>query len=191
MFPGQYEDIETGLYYNYFRYYDPQTGRYLSSDRIGIEDSLNTYTYVDNNPINFYDPNGLGKTGAVIGGAIGSTIGAIGGGFLGGAGGAAGGTLVAPGLGTVGGGAAGVAEGVALGGSSGGLAGAIIGSTIEDTVNAIKQCFLPPDGKEVCTLKYDQGNACGYSCPIKGDVVIFKWDIGLDKGDSCPDPALL
>jgi RHS repeat-associated protein len=34
---GQYYDSETGLHYNYFRYYDPATGRYLTPDPIGLE----------------------------------------------------------------------------------------------------------------------------------------------------------
>ncbi|MBK7352390.1 MAG: hypothetical protein IPJ05_01010 [Nitrosomonas sp.] len=34
-FPGQYYDVETGLHYNYFRDYSPQTGRYIQSDRLG------------------------------------------------------------------------------------------------------------------------------------------------------------
>ena len=36
-FQGQYQDEETGLYYNRFRYYDPDTGNYLSRDPIGLE----------------------------------------------------------------------------------------------------------------------------------------------------------
>ena len=60
-FPGQYFDQETGLHYNYFRYYDPETGRYITSDSIGLRGSLNTYAYVDADPINAIDPSGLVK----------------------------------------------------------------------------------------------------------------------------------
>ena len=59
-FPGQYYQAETGLMLNYFRDYDPQTGRYVESDPIGLAGgSYSTYTYVGGNPISYRDPYGL------------------------------------------------------------------------------------------------------------------------------------
>ncbi len=57
-FPGQYYDAETGLYYNYFRDYDPTTGRYIQSDPLGLYDGPNTYSYAHGNPIVYSDPTG-------------------------------------------------------------------------------------------------------------------------------------
>jgi RHS repeat-associated protein len=57
-FPGQYFDSETGLHYNYFRDYNPSTGRYIESDPIGLRGGLNTYGYVGGNPLNAIDPDG-------------------------------------------------------------------------------------------------------------------------------------
>lgn len=57
-FPGQYADTETGLYYNYFRDYDPELGRYIQSDRLGLFDGPNTYGYAHQNPIMKTDPTG-------------------------------------------------------------------------------------------------------------------------------------
>jgi RHS repeat-associated protein len=57
--PGQYYDQETGLHYNYFRYYDPTTGRYVTPDPIGLEGGINLWPYVAGNPLNWIDPDGL------------------------------------------------------------------------------------------------------------------------------------
>ena len=61
---GPVLDSETGLHYNNARYYDPKVGRYISSDPIGLKGGLNTYTYVDNNPLRYIDPFGLWSTEA-------------------------------------------------------------------------------------------------------------------------------
>ncbi|MFI2506887.1 putative T7SS-secreted protein [Streptomyces sp. NPDC018972] len=57
-FPGQYHDPETGLHYNYFRHYDPETGRYTSPDPLGLAPAPNPVAYV-HNPHTYADPLGL------------------------------------------------------------------------------------------------------------------------------------
>ncbi|MFD3334705.1 RHS repeat-associated core domain-containing protein [Streptomyces sp. NPDC058700] len=56
--PGQYFDPETGLHYNVNRYYDPDLGRYLSPDPLGLAPAVNHYAYVPN-PFTLSDPLGL------------------------------------------------------------------------------------------------------------------------------------
>jgi len=57
-FAGQYEDAETGAYYNYFRYYDPSTGRYIERDPLNLSAGVNFYSYTYQSPTKYIDPDG-------------------------------------------------------------------------------------------------------------------------------------
>jgi RHS repeat-associated protein len=59
-FQGQYRDSETGLSYNWHRYYDPDVGRFITQDPIGLAGGANQYVY-SANPIVWIDPLGLRK----------------------------------------------------------------------------------------------------------------------------------
>jgi len=66
-FPGQYWDEETGLHWNWHRYYDPGTGRYVSEDPIGFHSGdENFYRYSLNNPATLFDPDGNSSVNKVI-----------------------------------------------------------------------------------------------------------------------------
>lgn len=58
-YAGQYADTETGLYYNGYRYYDPATGRYTTPDPLGLIGGENLYSYVNQQPNQYFDPQGL------------------------------------------------------------------------------------------------------------------------------------
>jgi len=60
-YPGQYADESTGLHYNTFRYYDPEVGRFISQDPIGLLGGENLYAYAPN-PTGWEDPFGLART---------------------------------------------------------------------------------------------------------------------------------
>lgn len=66
-FPGQYFDAATGQFYNHNRYYNPELGRYMEADPIGLEGGLNPYAYAGSDPINKIDSTGLNATTALGG----------------------------------------------------------------------------------------------------------------------------
>lgn len=58
-FPGQYQDVETGLWINGHRTYDDSIGRYLESDPIGLGGGASTYAYAMSRPVSVVDPTGM------------------------------------------------------------------------------------------------------------------------------------
>ncbi len=68
-FCGQYEDSESGLFYNRHRYYESDTGQYLSPDPLNLSGGINPYGYV-HDPVNWIDPFGLSSFDPFIHGDI-------------------------------------------------------------------------------------------------------------------------
>ena len=129
-FPGQYYDQETGLHYNYYRYYDPNTGRYLTPDPIGLTGGINLFLYTNGNPVNSIDLEGLEVSGFVVGAISGGILGAWSGYEAGGLPGAFGGGAI----GAVTGGAIGWAldpfTGKKIAGATGAILGHLVGTII-------------------------------------------------------------
>jgi RHS repeat-associated protein len=57
-YTGRERDSETGLYYYRARWYDPQQGRFISEDPIGLRGGIHLYAYVMNDPVSSIDPEG-------------------------------------------------------------------------------------------------------------------------------------
>jgi RHS repeat-associated protein len=121
-FPGQLFDAESGLHQNYFRDYDPRTGRYVTSDSIGLQGGVNTYGYVEGNPLSFYDPNGLSALGSA-GGVVGTWGGRISGAIVG--------EAIFP--------AGGGIPGAVVGGKLGHMAGSATGEWLNNLIMSEKQ----------------------------------------------------
>ena len=84
-YTGREWDADANLYYYRNRWYDPQMGRFISADPIGLNGGINLYAYVGNNPTRYVDPSGLnplegaltlGELGFAVGGVPGAVIGA-------------------------------------------------------------------------------------------------------------------
>jgi RHS repeat-associated protein len=77
--PGQMFDAESGLFQNWNREYNSRIGRYMQSDPIGLEGGINTFAYVESDPLTEIDPDGLNPQSRVPppNGGISSAIAAV------------------------------------------------------------------------------------------------------------------
>jgi RHS repeat-associated protein len=76
-------DSGTGLIYYRARWYDPQVGRFVQEDPLGLAEGINFYSYVKNDPIRFMDPEGLARCNRLLGALGGALLGAGAGGVIG------------------------------------------------------------------------------------------------------------
>jgi RHS repeat-associated protein len=194
-YTGREFDPETSLYFYRARYYDPQTGKFLSEDRIRFTGGENFYRYVRNGSVSLVDPFGFSPTGTGIGIGIGGVVGGIIGGAIGVGGGALGGTLVAPGVGTVGGAIGGGYGGAALGAAIGAVVGGVVGGAIGSAFNPTNPGSFPDvDNPPIDWTPHPQGGRDRYLDPEgwtwrwhpnappgahPGD----HWDLGSPDGD--------
>jgi RHS repeat-associated protein len=131
-FPGQYFDRETNLAYNMARDYDSAVGRYVQSDPIGLVGGVNTYFYVDGNPLSYVDPTGESGIPGLVYGALAGGVG----GYI-----SSGGNLSGAFYGAVAGGAVGFFNPFAsytLGAAAGGFAASVAGQFMGNLNNPCK-----------------------------------------------------
>ena len=121
-FQGREWSAATGLANFRMRWYDPETGRWLSKDPIGLSGGLNLYAFCGNDAINQTDPHGCFGLSIGLGGLVGGIVGAISGGIKGGIKGAIAGAVG----GAVAGALTGVGFGTAIAGSAGGAATSLV-----------------------------------------------------------------
>jgi RHS repeat-associated protein len=125
-FPGQSYDQETGTAYNWHRDYLPHVGRYAQSDPIGLAGGINTFAYVEGDPLHRVDLTGLGPTGEAVGGWIGMWGGRAVGGALGTASPLPGGAIV------------------------GSIGGSVVGRRLGSAIGSALEDFCSPGNPDPC-----------------------------------------